>query len=145
MCQVSETLQAKILKLGQAELSAQNKKLVRKNIELGKASKSQLEMTSELELQNRELKARLASAAKGKRKLQKELSRQARQAAETCERWAREEVTTVNYMLCVVPHGMAADKQYCTKHSYYTAVLPATPTWAECVLCISLLYYSVAA
>ena len=117
MRQVSETLQAKSLKLGQAELSAQNKKLVRKNIELGKASKSQLEMTSELELQNRKLKAQLASAAKGKRKLQKELSRQARQATETCERWVREEVTTVNYMLSVVLHGMAADEQYCTKHA----------------------------
>ena len=92
-----------------------------------------------VELQNRELKAQLASAAKGKRKLQKELTRQARQAAETCERWAREEVTAVNYMLSVVPHGMAADEQYCTKHGYYTAAL------AECVLCISLLYYRAAA
>ena len=112
MRQVSElTFQAK---LAQAGLSAQNKKLVQQNIELGKANKRQLEKTSQLELQNRELKAQLARAAKDKRGLQGELSRQARQAAETCERWAREEVTTVNYMLSVVPHGMAADEQYCT-------------------------------
>ena len=127
-------------KLAQAGLSAQNKKLVQQNIELGKASKRQLEKTSQLELQNRELKAQLARAAKDKRGLQGELSRQARQAAETYERWAREEVTTVNYMLSVVPHGVAADEQYCTT----TRLLhcsTTTPTrsdcLARCVLCIS--------
>ena len=79
--------------LGQAELEAKNKRLFQKNRKLADASNRQIEKAAELEVQNRELKAQLASAVKEKRRSEKELFRQAKQAAETCERWAREEVT----------------------------------------------------